>query len=360
MTDPHPSSPSLPVDPAVPDSVSPAVYPAAPFAGFWRRVAAFALDWLALASLGSVIGAAMSDRLVAMGGWARLPGFLVALLYFGLLGSQPGGGRSLGMRATGLAVVQTDGTLLPARQGLLRAGVLLLPILANGVTIEDGAVAGGLLGYLFLLLLLGLGPALLVTAILNRPDRRSLHDFAAGSVVVRAVPGPRRPAPCPVPRAALLGAAAWGGVVVAGTLVAALLLDAGTPSLDGLLPRGAIQSAGELKALPGVTRTSFANEYTTTRVLAGKGSPAGGTVTSVVATLWTRASLEESRRLVALAAPIVLLSPDAARAGRIVIQVCRGYDIMIWSRNDCLSETGSREEWKQRAFGPAPPVAPRT
>ena len=50
----------------------------APFAGFWRRVAAFAVDALLLGCVGLLLGWLAFDALAALGGWGRLVGFALA------------------------------------------------------------------------------------------------------------------------------------------------------------------------------------------------------------------------------------------------------------------------------------------
>src|SRR5690348_14117245 len=75
-----------------------------PIAGFWRRLAAFVVDALILGVPAMLLGFAMFDWAASLGQAGRLIGFVVALLYFGLLNSRLGGGQTLGKRLLGIRV----------------------------------------------------------------------------------------------------------------------------------------------------------------------------------------------------------------------------------------------------------------
>lgn len=160
---------------------------AQPWAAFWRRVGAFAIDSLVIGAVGYMIGAAAFDVFAQMGQWARLVGLLIAVLYFGLLGSRIGGGQTPGKRVLKLRVEGLDGAGLPVDKAIVRAFVLSLPIVLNGFAARSD---GGFLGYALLVvgavLLFGLGLAQIYLLIFNRPSRRMVHDLVAGSAVVRA------------------------------------------------------------------------------------------------------------------------------------------------------------------------------
>ena len=72
--------PPLSLDPAAPPAM-----PRPPIAGFWRRVLAACIDFTLLGVVGLVLGLFFAERLVHMGGWGRLFGFAIALLYSYLL-----------------------------------------------------------------------------------------------------------------------------------------------------------------------------------------------------------------------------------------------------------------------------------
>ena len=160
---------------------------AQPWAGFWRRVGAFAIDSVLIGAVGYLIGALAFDVVARMGQWARLVGLLLAMLYFGLLGSRIANGQTLGKRLLRLRVEALDGGALSVGKATARAFILALPIVLNGFASRSD---GGVLSYVLLVLgatvLFGLGLAQLYLLIFNRPSRRMVHDLIAASVVVRA------------------------------------------------------------------------------------------------------------------------------------------------------------------------------
>ena len=56
-------------------------------AGFWRRLAAFLIDGIILSVPTMLVGLAFFQWAVSLGQAGRLVGFIVALLYFGVLNS---------------------------------------------------------------------------------------------------------------------------------------------------------------------------------------------------------------------------------------------------------------------------------
>jgi uncharacterized RDD family membrane protein YckC len=78
-------------------------------AGFWRRLAAFGIDWLVLAVPTLLLGLALFQRAAGIGQAGRLVGFVLALLYFSLLNSRLIGGQTIGKRLLGIQVVSLSG-----------------------------------------------------------------------------------------------------------------------------------------------------------------------------------------------------------------------------------------------------------
>lgn len=155
----------------------------APLAGFWRRLGAFAIDWLILALGGYMLGQLLFDPLAWLGMWGRLVGFLIALPYFGLLDSGAFGAATPGKRALGLRVVDHAGRVLPLPRSMLRAAAFLAPVMFNGtIRFMDSAGYGerawcGLMG--------GLLAASFYVLIFNRATGQGLHDQLTGAYVIR-------------------------------------------------------------------------------------------------------------------------------------------------------------------------------
>jgi TonB family protein len=108
----------------------------------------------------------------------------IGVLYFGLLQSRVGGGRTLGMRLLGLQVRAVDGGLLGVGAAALRAVVLLLPLTLNGIMLARSPLNLAAV-YVSTVVIFGGCLAQLYLLIFNRPSRRLLHDLVARSVVLK-------------------------------------------------------------------------------------------------------------------------------------------------------------------------------
>lgn len=157
----------------------------APWAGFWPRVGALLVDSLVIGAAGALLGAAAFDALAALGETGRLIGLAMSILYFGALQSRLGGGQTLGMKLFRLQVRALNGDLLNVGPACLRALVLILPFMLNGISLKTSGITM-VFGVVALSAVFGLSLAQLYLLIFNRPSRRLLHDFVAGSVVVKA------------------------------------------------------------------------------------------------------------------------------------------------------------------------------
>ncbi len=137
-----------------------AVAPQVVYAGWWRRGWALLFDWLILGfatGIADMAGESPMQHVADLLSFAFVVGYVVLLT---ATGGTPGK-RVLGMR-----VVRMDGTPAGVWKALGRE--LLKPITA----IPLG------LGWLWML---------------DEPDARTWHDLAAGTVVIRELPGTRRP-----------------------------------------------------------------------------------------------------------------------------------------------------------------------
>src|SRR5471032_2065716 len=118
---------------------------AAPFAGFWRRVAAFIVDAFLLGFIGYALGLVFFDTFVRLGPAGRCVGFAVALAYFVPQESGRGGGQSLGKRLLRIRVVDAAGQPLSVARGAVRFVVFGVPYFLDGAALPMNVAtfAGG-------------------------------------------------------------------------------------------------------------------------------------------------------------------------------------------------------------------------
>jgi uncharacterized RDD family membrane protein YckC len=153
-------------------------------AGFWRRLLAFVIDVLVLALVGFALGTFFYDDLAKLGSRGRVIGFLIAVIYFGLMNSRIRNGQSVGKAFAKLKVVGSDGNRLGIGRSFLRSGVLCLPYFLSAVPLQSDLNAW--LGFLFFVLVFGGGISIVYLFVFNRRTRQSLHDLVVGSYVARA------------------------------------------------------------------------------------------------------------------------------------------------------------------------------
>lgn len=162
-----------------------------PISGFWRRFAAFLIDSIILGIVGLLPGMFAFDFLAGLGGWGRLVGFTIGILYFGILNSSIGQGQTLGKRLVKVRVVDTAGKTIGIGQSLLRYTALSTAFFLNGVMMPADYQTGWWM-FLFALLVFGLGSSVVYLAIFNRRTRQSVHDLVTGTYVIH-VPGQPTP-----------------------------------------------------------------------------------------------------------------------------------------------------------------------
>ena len=310
----------------------------APFAGFWRRVAAFLVDGLILGLVGYGLGLVLFDTFVAMGAWGRVVGFVVAMAYF--VAQESGrGGQSMGKRLLRIRVVDAQGRPLSPARGMARFTVFGVPYFLNGAALPTGLMtfAGGVP---VAAVVLGGILALAYLLVFNRRTRQSLHDLAVGAFVLRVradahgerdVPGPAR---------------VWA--VHRAIAVALIVLAGVSPALSPLLGRlplfaGLLVLQQRLASQPALQSVSV---HATVANFHGK-------TDSVRHTLLIEATvarpLADNVPLSTRLAGIALESyPDAARQDIIEVRLSHGYDIGIassWTTQDMALQPA---QWADR------------
>ena len=182
--------------------------------GFWRRLFAFVIDVTILGVVGIGIGALFYDSLAELGGWGRLLGFSVALLYFGLLNSSICGGQTIGKRILKIKVINIDQKTISVPKSILRFMILGIPYFLNGALIPPEILINTFVSLLLgIVVFFGCG-AIIYLFIFNRNTRQSLHDLITGTYVVNISS-----------EAALPAEPIWKGhLAIVGTLFVAVIV----------------------------------------------------------------------------------------------------------------------------------------
>lgn len=154
----------------------------ATLAALWRRWLAFLIDWIILALGGCIVSLAFFEPLASLGVWARLIGFAVATVYFGLFDSGWGGAGSPGKKLIGIRVVDDAGRVIGMSRSFLRAALICAPLILNNFYMAQAGdyphlAVNGLLG--------GWMIASLYVLVFNRRTRQGLHDLATRTFVIR-------------------------------------------------------------------------------------------------------------------------------------------------------------------------------
>ncbi len=154
-------------------------------AGFWRRIGALIVDGLVLGFAGFVLGLALEETFIQLGGWGRLIGFAIALLYFGIMNSSVTGGQTIGKKLLNVRVVNASNHTINLARSFARYTILGLPFFLNGVPFINEATMPYLIYPVSLIVFGGL-ISIPYLYIFNRVTRQSLHDLVVGTYVVNS------------------------------------------------------------------------------------------------------------------------------------------------------------------------------
>ncbi|MDQ2077939.1 RDD family protein [Marinimicrobium sp. ABcell2] len=288
-------------------------------AGFWRRIGALFIDTLILGLVGFLLGLALGSTFVQVGGWGRLIGFVIALVYFGAMNSKLFKGQTIGKRVLNLRVVDSDNQTISLVRSVIRYIVLAAPFSLNGAQFSNEALLSFLIYPLSLIIFGGLF-SIIYLYIFNRITRQSLHDLAVGTFVVNANIEKQEVGKI------------WKGhlVVVAVFFIAAAIVPVFTSKLAQNEPFKdmlAVQSA--LSDEPGV---NYATVTTSTTTFSSKNEGAK-TTTYVTAQAFISSNNVSDVELARELAIIVIKNfPEAVRRDALRITLTYGYDIGIWSQ----------------------------
>lgn len=151
-------------------------------AGFWRRIGALLIDGLILGFVGFLLGLALEDYFVQIGGWGRLIGFSIALIYFGILNSSINNGQTVGKALLKINVVDSNNTFISVPKSLLRYCIFGTPFYLNNARFTEDLLNSPLM-YLLSLIIFGGLLSIIYLYVFNRHTRQSLHDVIIGTYV---------------------------------------------------------------------------------------------------------------------------------------------------------------------------------
>ena len=313
---------------------SPASFQAA---GFWRRLAAFAIDLSLLGIAGYCLGLFFSDFFIGIGAWGRVIGFVIAVYYFSVMESSIFGGRTFGKRLMHLRVVTVRGGLLGFGKSLLRAAIVCVPYFLNGLPFSSDVLQPGLILTLSVLMF-GLGLVIVYFFIFNRKTRQSLPDLLVGSIVVKAE----------ALHAISFSTKPWRGhYVIAGLIAVAACV---APFFSGMLAQSEpfsslmpLQKA--LASQPGVVSAGVSAGRQWSSSLKGKEQ----TQKYLQARIWTKNHDSDFDAMAMRLAGVVLANyPAISEEDVVAVSISRGYDIGISSKWSTRNFAFSPAQWKQR------------
>jgi uncharacterized RDD family membrane protein YckC len=305
------------------------------FAGFWRRIGALCIDSAVLGLIGFPLGLLLGERYAPAGTPARLIGLLVVVPYLSVMGSRVAGGQTLGKRLLGLRVVDATGQPLSEDRAFVRAALLSLPWIFNGI--RFGSLGPVVLATMWVagVLVFGVGGAIVGTYVLNRRTRQALHDLVVGSYVIEAS-GLGLPVPATSTRRPAIGSAVWIWIVAAA--VTALVAMAST-LVGGRFP----VLLETVESIPGASSLEITS-HTSWQIGLRSGER---TSKALVAVLWFRGSADGTRQAAReVAAAMLQHHPDAATAPTLAVTVIRGWDIGIASSTSAVNFAQTPAQWR--------------
>lgn len=294
-----------------------------------RRILAFIVDTILLGVIGAVAGALLHAQFAALGPWGRLVGFVVALLYFGLLQSNLRGGQSVGMHLLGVRVVTRTGEPLGMPAAFIRAGIFCLAYFLNGAVIDSGQAW---MDTAVFMLVASLTFAIYYLLLFNRRTGQSLHDLAVGAYVVSAGPGKILPASTQIWRG-------HGAVIAAAVLCVCV----GTTmflkhtQLGGTLA-GMLSVQQTIGRMPGVDRVGVSLQ-----TIKSKDRETHRLIVSAVVDAATPEPQMLARRI---ALATLENYTDADKQDQLIVVLLSGYDIGIASSMQVTNYVYTPEEWR--------------
>ncbi|MDB5361154.1 MAG: hypothetical protein JWO51_2451 [Rhodospirillales bacterium] len=302
-------------------------------AGFWRRIGAFLIDGLVLGLVGVILGWIFYDALASLGSLGHIIGWVIAIAYLAPMNSWIGDGQTIGKRVVGIKVVGFDGQAIGFGRSMVRSAVLATPVLLNGCSFSIGTNEPSLtltaLGCLMSLIVFGGLASELYLYLFNIGTRQTLHDLAAGTVVVTETSEAAIEHRTPKLHRAIVASL----LVLAATGPLLLLNQRPDPALSEILAL--------VQSLPDVSNARVAHQtfYLKTTDAALKSNEA---IVVVAVLSHVSVSLEAEAGLIAQQ---VLSKPDLVPGIPLAITVIHGFDLGIASSSATFSRSRTAQEW---------------
>lgn len=289
-------------------------------ASFWGRIAALIIDILLLGFVGFCLGLVLENVFVGMGGWARLAGFVISLIYFGLMNSQLANGQTIGKRVLKIRVVDVDNKSISIQKSFLRYTIFGIPFYLNNAQFSNELLMSYLLYPLSLLIFGGI-LSIIYLYVFNRLTRQSLHDLVVGTYVVN----------CDVEQQATAEVWRVHYGIVSVICIAALVVPAFTTQLMDEQPFKDMLVAQQ--ALMQDSNVTHASVFISTASF-GSGTKDGESEQSYVSVEVVVSSfvIHDNDYARQLANTVVKQYHESKQAEIISITLSHGYDLGIWSK----------------------------
>lgn len=153
---------------------------------FWRRWGAYVIDASFLLAPVSLFTSMMFSRqLFSIGNYSIIFGFILFLLYFGIMNSKITKGQTLGKMALQVKVVDKDGNSLSVSKSFLRAFIFTLCVMMPVAFINMSTVQKTDFNLqIVMTIFLALGLVFNCMFLFNLKTRQTIHDLYTGSYVV--------------------------------------------------------------------------------------------------------------------------------------------------------------------------------
>ncbi|MEN8281907.1 RDD family protein [Acinetobacter gerneri] len=150
-------------------------------AGFGRRFFAFLIDAILLIIFSFIVFYCIGDRFYHMPALFISLGFILILLYFGIMDSRITEGKTFGKSMLGLRVVHTDNQYLGLFPAFIRSTIFLIPICLSSFYywIDQQNIK-----LILIVIFSGLASSSCYLFIFNRHSKQALHDLVVKSIVI--------------------------------------------------------------------------------------------------------------------------------------------------------------------------------